>query len=112
MTIINDSKTSMAITINICFLLSPYVHCGPAAVLTHIFFAIGPTLTDKPLSEILMFVMREGKECGQAHADSSVFCQEVIYVISVHSSSKVILKEGIPHFMNNNKKSITAHLSY
>lgn len=48
-------------TTNIMFCVF-YVSSRSAALLTHIFFAMKPGLTDKPLSETLM-LMEERKEC-------------------------------------------------
>lgn len=58
--IINDSNTPVAYN-HIMFCVF-YVPCRSAALLTHIFFAMKPGLTDKPLSETLM-LMEERKEC-------------------------------------------------
>jgi len=58
---INDSNISVAYNYKHLF-CAFCVHFGSAAVLTHIFFAMGPRITDKPLSETLMPVMGESKE--------------------------------------------------
>lgn len=60
-------KSQWLKTMNVCLLLSFYVHCRSAAVLTYIFFVVRPTLTDKPLAETWTLVIREKKESMAKH---------------------------------------------
>lgn len=83
-------KSQWLKTMNVCLLLSFYVHCRSAAVLTYIFFVVRPTLTDKPLAETWTLVIRE-KRVWPSTCWPQIFHQEAtchLLTFQVQSSCK------------------------